>query len=98
MAGIEEDLLDEIEADAGGDGKKPPAGGETYKFELFHEDSPAGAVTVPTTGDWVGFKTAVKAKVGFEIVSLKYDDDFGPHKEQDIRCKSKVPDPRQPAA
>lgn len=94
MAGVEEeDLIDEIEAEAGGVAKKPAAGGETYKFELFHQDNPAGAVTVATSIDWAGFKAAVQAKVGFEIVSVNYDDDFGPHKEQDIRCKSKVQAP-----
>jgi hypothetical protein len=74
-------------------------GPETYKFELYHKDSAAGSVTLPVAADWAAFKAAVKAKVGFEIVSIKYDDDFGPHKEQDIVCKDKVGPPyRAPQA
>jgi hypothetical protein len=74
-------------------------GSETYKFELFHKENAAGSVTLPVAADWAAFKAAVKAKVGFEIVSIKYDDDFGPHKEQDIVCKDKVgpPYPASPA-
>jgi hypothetical protein len=69
-------------------------GPETYKFELYHKDSAAGSVTLPVAADWAAFKAAVKAKVGFEIVSIKYDDDFGPHKEQDIVCNPRT-EPRR---
>ena len=62
--------------------------GSTYTFVLFEGEDEKGEIKLATNAKWGDFLSAAKAKMGYEVGSIKYDDDFGENKEQDIVCKT----------
>uniref|UniRef100_A0A7S1E2M7 Uncharacterized protein n=2 Tax=Hemiselmis andersenii TaxID=464988 RepID=A0A7S1E2M7_HEMAN len=74
----------------GGDAKAAAAakGEEMYTFVLFEGQDEKGEIKLSPKAKWVDFQSASKSKLGYDVGSIKYDDDFGPQKEQDIICKS----------
>lgn len=83
------------ESKAGSEGAKeqPPSllgdnAARVYTFVLFQGDDEKGEVRIATNAKWADFLSSASAKLGFDVGSIKYDDDFGEQKEQDIACKT----------
>ena len=49
-----------------------------------------GSVKIEAATKWDGFREVVKEHLGYDISSIRYDDDFGPKQSKDIFCSNKT--------